>query len=140
MQMPDTELPELPKRKRRGPKRLAALDLRTHTVSVRLNPRELADLDTARHMVQMQRGEYLRDAWMGKLPPTIPPINREAWLSLARVAGNLNQRQRQINDGSQSDYPPEQLTELLQQVQRLRVELIGMHQEQEPKQEAGDES
>jgi hypothetical protein len=71
--MPNTEQPELPHRKR-GPKPMPAADRRVHPVSVRLNSAELAHLDSARAGVRMQRGEYLRHASMGKLPPTIPAI------------------------------------------------------------------
>lgn len=123
--MPETQLPNLPKRKR-GPKRLALADLRTHTVSVRLNSAELADLDTARASVQMQRGEYLRAASRGVLPPTIPAINREAWANLARVCANLNQYQHRINEGLSNGHPSEVIQELAELVQKLRAELLGI--------------
>lgn len=123
--MPKSELPNLPKRKR-GPKPLASSELRSHTVSVRLNSAELAWLDGARASVRMQRGEYLRHASMGKLPPTIPEMNREAWASLARVAGNLNQYQQAINAGTVHGHPPEVIQELADQVRKLRAELLGL--------------
>ena len=123
--MQNTELPSLPKRKR-GPKPLALAELRSHTVSVRLNSAELADLDSARVLVRMQRGEYLRSASRGVLPPTIPQINREAWASLARVAGNLNQYQQAINAGTVHGHQPEVIQELAELVQSLRTELLGI--------------
>ncbi len=126
--MPDAKQPELPKlpRRKRGPKPLAVADLRVHTVSVRLNSSELADLDSARKLVKMQRGEYLRAASRGVLPPTIPAINREAWANLARVAANLNQFQHQINAGLASGHPPKVIKELADLVQKLRAELLGI--------------
>jgi len=124
--MPNTELPKLPRRKS-GPKPLALADKRGHTVSVRLNSAELAELDAARAPVQMRRGEYLRQAWAGKLPPTIPSINREAWASLARVAGNLNQYQHALNAGEVTDgHPPDLIESLATQVQTLRAALLGI--------------
>jgi hypothetical protein len=123
--MPNTEQPELPHRKR-GPKPMPAADRRVHPVSVRLNSAELADLDSARALVRMQRGEYLRSASRGVLPPTIPPINREAWASLARVAANLNQYQAQINAGGVHGHPPEVIQALVELVQKLRAELLGI--------------
>ena len=123
--MPDTEQPNLPKLKR-GPKPLALAELRSHTVSVRLNSAELAWLDSTRASVRMQRGEYLRHASMGKLPPTIPAINREAWASLSRVAANLNQYQQAINAGTVHGHPPEVIQELAELVQKLRAELLGI--------------
>jgi len=124
--MPTSEPPNLPRRKS-GPKPLALADKRDHCVSVRLNSAELADLDSARALVRMQRGEYLRHASMGKLPPTIPAINREAWANLARVTGNLNQYQAWINAGDVSvGHPPEALRDLADQVQKLRADLLGI--------------
>lgn len=118
-------LPKLPKRKR-GPKPLALAAKREHCVSVRLNSTELADLDSARALVRMQRGEYLRSASRGVLPPTIPQINREAWANLAHVAGNLNQYQQRINEGLATGHPPEVIQALAELVQKLRAELLGM--------------
>ena len=123
--MPNTEQPELPHRKR-GPKPMPAADRRVHPVSVRLNSAELADLDAARALVRMQRGEYLRSASRGVLPPTIPQINREAWASLSRVAANLNQYQAQINAGGVHGHPPEVIQALVELVQKLRAELLGI--------------
>ena len=123
--MPNTEQPELPHRKR-GPKPMPAADRRVHPVSVRLNSAELAHLDSARAGVRMQRGEYLRHASLGKLPPTIPAINREAWASLARVAANLNQYQQAINAGTVHGHPPEVIQALAELVQKLRAELLGI--------------
>ena len=70
---------------------IAVADLRTYTVSARFNLVELCKLDTARALVRMQRGEFLRAASLHVVPPTIPPVNREAWLALARANSNLNQ-------------------------------------------------
>lgn len=123
--MPNTEQPELSHRKR-GPKPMPAADRRVHPVSVRLNSAELAHLDSARAGVRMQRGEYLRHASLGKLPPTIPAINREAWASLSRVAANLNQYQAQINAGGVHGHPPEIIQALAELVQKLRSELLGI--------------
>lgn len=74
----------------------------------------------------MQRGEYLRSASRGVLPPTIPQINREAWANLGRVAGNLNQYQQAINAGTVHGHPPEVIQELAELVQKLRAELLGI--------------
>lgn len=135
--MPKTET-ELPKRRGRGPAPLDPADLRTHTVSVRLNAAELAELDHNRAPVRMQRGEYLRAASWGKLPPTIPAINREAWANLARAVGNLNQFQAAINEGRAAGYPAQTIEQLRDQVQQLRSELLGIQAPASPS-EAGNE-
>lgn len=135
--MPKTEPP---KRRRTGPAPLDPADLRTHTVSVRLNAAELTELDRNRAPVRMQRGEYLRAASWGKLPPTIPEINRQAWASLARVAANLNQYQTALNEGraGATGCPVEVVQELRDQVQALRSELLGIQAPASPS-EAGNE-
>lgn len=139
--MPDTEQPDtqqpqpdtgpaplasLPRRKKRGPKPMPPGDLRTLSVNVRLSVAELAQLDAARAGVKMQRAEYLRQAWAGVLPTMIPEINREAWASLARVVGNLNQYQHKINAGEASGHDPEVIQALADQVQLLRAQLLGL--------------
>lgn len=132
---------ELPKRRRTGRAPRDPADLRTHTVSVRLNVAELSELDRDRAPVRMQRGEYLRAASRGELPKTIPAINREAWASLARVAANLNQYQTAINEGRAGAVgcPLEVIEQLRDQVQQLRSELIGLPVPT-PENEARDES
>lgn len=123
--MQTSELPKLPRRKS-GPKPLALADKREYCVSVRLNSAELADLDSARALVKMQRGEYLRSASRGVLPPTIPQINRESWANLSRVAANLNQYQQAINAGTVHGHAPEVIHSLAELVQKLRAELLGI--------------
>jgi len=114
------------KRRRRGPSPLAAEDKREHTVSVRLNIAELAQLDKQRESVQLQRGEYLRAAALHKLPPTIPALNREAWSELARTAANLNQIARRLNEGGMvGEGLRSELAECARLVRSLRSSLIG---------------
>ena len=110
---------------RRGPDPLPADELRTFTVSVRLNAVELAALDAQRGPVQMQRGEYLRCASLHRLPPTIPALNREAWVSLARASGNLNAIARRMHEaahGLDATAPP--IEEISQVLADFRLTLI----------------
>lgn len=115
------------KRRRYGPSPIDASLKRVHSVNIRLNGSELAELDRA-------RGRYRRAAWLrmssiGKMPPTIPGINRESWAKLATVIANLNQYQAAINanmvyDRKSEPIPYELLNNLLEQVQALRLDLI----------------
>jgi len=109
---------------RRGPVPLSAADRRGHCVSVRLNGRELAQLDTQRG--QFQRGEWLRMAALDQLPPTVPEANVHAWAALARLAGNLNQAQATINRGDSDSHQVELLEDLRAAVDTLRRELVGV--------------
>ena len=114
---------DMGRRSRRGPVSLPADALRQHCVSVRLNAAELTLLDESRG--RYQRGEWMRMAGIGKLPPSIPEINLKVWASLAQVASNLNQYQVAINCGKAKGYPPDVLEVLRDDVQLLRRELIG---------------
>lgn len=109
------------KRRRYGPKPLAEDERRGHTVSVRLNVEELAQVDERRAKINMQRGEYLRTAALYALPPVIPELNKMAWVELSRIGGNLNQIAHQINAG---DSLP--IAEIQQALGELRRALIGV--------------
>jgi len=110
------------KRRRRGPSPLDPTEKRRHTISVRLNDIELAMLDSRREGVRMQRGEYLRAAALHRIPPTIPKINREAWVDLARTAANLNQIAYRLNAG---DALPS-LADIRVTLEAFRRDLIGV--------------
>lgn len=109
---------------RRGPVPLPAADKRGHCVSVRLNGRELAQLDAQRG--RFQRGEWLRMAALDQLPPTVPEANVRAWAELARLAANLNQAQFAINRGDSDVHQVELLEHLREAVSALRRELVGV--------------
>jgi hypothetical protein len=112
------------KRSRRGPAPLEAEERRTHTVSVRLNAAELAQLDAQRATVSMQRGEYLRAGALHRLPPTIPALHREAWAELAREASNLNQLAKHLNQGAAGEGElAAQLLSALEMNRRLLVDV-----------------
>ena len=85
------------KKRRHGPKPKPAAEQRRHSVSCRLTNAELVRLDARRG--QVSRGEWMRRAALGKPPRIVPEINKVAWADLARVAGNLNQITRAINEG-----------------------------------------
>lgn len=69
---------------------------RTHCISIRLNDAELEEMN-ARNTTGLSKGRYGREAILNQLPPTIPPINIEAWTALARASANLNQIARYLN-------------------------------------------
>ena len=111
------------RKRRRGPIPLDVNERRCHCVSVRLNTQELDLLDSRRS--KFERGEYLRMAGLDKLPLSIPSINRDAWIELARLAGNLNQFQAAINQGKATGYPKDFLEKVISQVKALRRDLLG---------------
>ncbi|MGM9516449.1 plasmid mobilization protein [Roseateles sp. DB2] len=112
--------------KRRGPVPAAPSELRTLHVSVRLNADEMIALDAARASVRMQRGEFLRAAALHQLPPTIPALNRDAWIELSRAAGALAQIARRVNlaHAGAAELLPE-LSEMTAVLADFRRSLIG---------------
>lgn len=111
---------DLPKtKKKRGPKKLPADQARTKTVSVRLNQDECALLEKQRGKVR--RGDWLRRAFLQKLPPTIPEINRQAYTELARSAANLNQLAKRANADDAAE-----IAELSSTLSAFRLALLGV--------------
>lgn len=82
--------------KKRGPRPKPASEQRTHCVSVRLNAAELKALDARRG--EFQRGEWMRLAEAGALPPApAPKINRELHRQMSSALSNLNQIAKALN-------------------------------------------
>lgn len=84
------------------------------------DPSELSDLGIRRHVAA-----HMRKAALGELPSSVPAINREAWAELARVAANLNQYQRAINEGRIVGSVDVDIAELQEAVRQLRFDLRG---------------
>lgn len=143
--------PDRPKKRRRGPAPKPLAEKRRHRVSVYLNDAELAaliaqvfpgeDVDGEAQGVRQELGRHMRDATFERLPPMIPAINREAWMELSRLAGNLNRYQVAIEVGNAQGMPPALVAELREQVQALRRDLLGVHDQElpdEPEDEEGE--
>lgn len=109
-----------------GPKPLDPKDKRTHTVSVRMNEAELAHLDALRAPRKLQRGAYMRSAFMQSLPPAIPELNQKAWLELSKSAANLNQIAKHLNQGE-----PLGVGFILDAVNKFRCNLIKAERKNE---------
>lgn len=105
-------------KRRHGPERLSPDLKRAHCISVRMNIGELAELDDKRGRIP--RGEWLRLASENKLPPSIPLLNRQAWIELSRAASNLNQLSRKLNSDEEVD-----MYELRQVLADFRLRLLG---------------
>jgi hypothetical protein len=87
-----------------------------------LNKDELALLDNRRG--KYTRGEYLRRSFLRSLPRSPPPeINREAWLALSKVAGNIATIATAMRTG---EYIP--LDQIKAEIEAFRRELIGVEE------------
>ena len=74
--------------------------------------------------------EYVRRAaFLRRLPPrSVPEVNRETYVELARVGNNLNQLVRSIHEGSVQVLLPEaatQLQDILARFKELGFLVIG---------------
>lgn len=103
---------------------LDANERRTHTVSTRFNKNELHELDLLSTSVGLRRGEYLRLACFRELPPTIPELNKTAWLELSKAAANLNQIAYQLNKkGDDSGVDIEEISNMLSYFRQILIEV-----------------
>jgi len=114
---------------KRGPAPRPESEHRRTRVSVYFSDEELDAIDRRRG--GRSRAHYLRDVGLGQLPAQVPPINREAWRDLARTSGLLSQYVAAINVGNARGMPPEIVSELREQVELLRRELLGITDEDE---------
>jgi len=108
------------RKKRRG--RNALDDPRTHCISVRVNDAELELIESK--LDGMAKGEWLRCAALDTFRPIIPEINKQQWIDLAKLAGNVNQIARALNrNGIQND---DQLNNVRSALTELRNRLVGL--------------
>lgn len=126
--------------RKRGPEPLPPDQRRRHSVGVYLTDAERQKLESlaipggtagmSELGIRRRLARHLRSAGLESAPPQIPAINREAWAELSRLAANLNQQQRAINEGRAAPGPVD-LAELRASVDTLRRELIGAPAEDE---------
>lgn len=113
------------RRRQRGRQRLADHDKREHCFSVRVNAEEQAIINRLRG--RMRAGEYLRLAGLKKLPSAVPELNRQAWVKLAPLAGNMNQIAALLHRGLPVDAEAVQhdIQALISAIEGLRLGLLG---------------
>ncbi|PZL85018.1 hypothetical protein CKF42_19260 [Pantoea sp. ARC270] len=69
-------------------KKLPPNRLRRYSVTVRLNEVELSKINQSRG--QLSKSCWLRSSALNQLPPSVPEINKEAWLELTGSLQKLN--------------------------------------------------
>jgi hypothetical protein len=92
------------------------------------SPDERSHLQAKASQVGLGLSAFIREAALGKPIKALPAVNAERWGELARVAANLNQIARHLNEGRAHGVDASLISELLAQVQALRQELIGVAQ------------
>lgn len=102
---------------------LSQNQLRSHCVSVRLNNEELLLLNEKRG--RHRKGEWLRLAFLEKLPVAVPAINIEAWKSLSEISQKLNKLVAHLDNKSQgSSLTKTELFAVKRQISELRINLV----------------
>ncbi|CCD30117.1 auxiliary mobilization protein C [Candidatus Glomeribacter gigasporarum BEG34] len=104
--------------------------LRVMTIGVRVSLDEYAALRQKAAQMSMTPAQWLREAALSRrLPsPPVPPVNRERYAELARLAANLNQIAHRANEGYAVTVADVFLRQLMEEVSRLRLALIGEEQ------------
>lgn len=114
---------------RRGRPRVSDVDRRSIKVSINLSQSEAEQLSLKSEDVGMECASYIRVAALGNTITAVPAVNRDAYLNLGKLAGNLNQLMRAINTGNAGIVNGEQVLPALQklraEVQALRASLVG---------------
>lgn len=103
------------------------LAVRASTIGVRVSADEYATLRAKAEQMGMAPAQWLREAALSRrLPsPPVPPINREQYAELARLAANLNQLAHAANSGQPVAVSDGLLQRLAGEVGRLRLALLG---------------
>ncbi|EKN4026662.1 hypothetical protein NUF78_001216 [Yersinia enterocolitica] len=96
---------------------------REYCISVRLNNKELDILNVNRG--SYKKGEWLRMAFLHKLPSIIPAINTEAWKALSEISHKLNRIALHIDGKSkESQLTHTELFAVKRQLEELRCNLL----------------
>lgn len=100
--------------------------LRDKRLDVYLSSVELAAIQTKAADAGLRPAEFVRDAALGVKISAPSEVNAARWAELAPTCSNLNQLAKRANEGYVVNIPPELLLELLDQVQSLRLALLGV--------------
>lgn len=107
------------------PGRPKASDPRTTAVTVRFSDAEWYALQKRKGTSALSMAAYIRATTLGKKIEVIPAINQLQWAQLSKLAGNLNRSVHLANSGLINNFDTENITELLNEVQFLRRQLIS---------------
>ena len=97
---------------------------RNHVVSVRLSAEHLERVDKDRAGFGLRRGPYLRMVVLGRVPRSIPELNRDAWQALGPAFEHL----ARVSD-SLLDRPPFHSEVVAREVQAIETELSRIRRE-----------
>lgn len=126
---------QTPKRGRGGRPKAAPGELRGAPIGVRVNGVERAEIERKAAQCGMTPAEFLRAVGMEyEVRRAVPQVNREAYQELARTAANLNRVVALINSGRPVGIGEGLAKQMLEDVQALRRELLGVKERQDRRQ------
>jgi hypothetical protein len=99
-----------------------------HTIGVRVSTAELTTLRERAATAGMKISQFLRvSALTRRMPaPPVPAVNRDQYVSLARLSANLNQLAKHANSGGQVSVENALLLQVIELVGQLRLALMGV--------------
>lgn len=106
----------------RGRKELPEHEKRKHPITCRLTDAELSLANQRRGALTC--GEWMRRGALASIPPTIPALNREAWIELARLSSNLNQIAKRLNQTGKME-----VSKVKEEVEALRRAILNVQLE-----------
>lgn len=122
---------ETPKRRRRkgqiGRPKINEEKIRLRTIGVRVNFGEMDELQRRADCVGLPLSQWMRQIALGRFVPRplVPAINRQTYAELGKLAVNLNQLVRAVNEG-RSVASLSLLHQLQRNISALRLELMGI--------------
>ena len=124
----ETPPPPPTRRGKGGRPKIDPAAVRRSTIGVRVSAAEYAALRTRAEHMGLTPAQFLRHtALTRRLPsPPVPAVNRDEYVNLARLAGNLNQLVHRANQG-QNVILTDPLVQLLRaEINDLRQALLGL--------------
>lgn len=99
--------------------------IRDKRVDVYLSQEEIAAIEAKAKEAGLRLAEFVRSSALGQRIHALPAANAQLWSELAPTCSNLNQLARSANEGRIINIPADLLIELHDQVQALRMDLLG---------------
>jgi len=98
-------------------------------MAIRLTPAERACVEAKAVEVGLPPATFVRHVALGAVvlpPPPIPEVNRETYLELARMGGNLNQIAHHLNAGVATGVDEAFVRRLAEVVKNLALHVIEL--------------
>ena len=89
-----------------------------------MTPAERGEILAKAQEARLSLSTFIRKAALGHRVHSVPVINAERWVELARTTANLNSAMAKIHTGEIPTLPAEVIDELREQVESVRTLLL----------------